>query len=215
MDDIVNIEAVIFDFGGVLCFHPGEDRFAAVAKIVKADPGAFTKAFWKHRIPYDAGLDAEEYWSTVIDDLGHPWNPALLPDLIDKEVELWNQFDERMLEFAAFIQSRGYGTGILSNLPRALGERLRETPGFLTPFDHCTFSFELGIVKPDCAIYEHAVKGLGIAPEQALLLDDREENIEGAREAGLQAELYTVWEDLSEVIAPRYGLPLPEVARRQ
>jgi FMN phosphatase YigB (HAD superfamily) len=42
-----------------------------------------------------------------------------------------------------------------------------------------------------------------------LFLDDREENVEGARAVGLQAELYSVWEDLSENIAPRYGLPLP------
>jgi len=54
-----------------------------------------------------------------------------------------------------------------------------------------------------------------VAPEQALFLDDRLENVQGARDAGLQAELYTDWEDLSEIIAPRYGLPLPEVARRQ
>src|SRR5215472_16810431 len=215
MHELVNIEAVIFDFGGVLCFHPGEDRYAAIAKTIHADPAKFTEAFWKHRVPYDAGLDAEEYWSTVVDDLGKTWDPSLLPSLIEQEIALWDQLDERMIEFAAFIQSRGYGTAILSNCPKALGERLRATPGFMNPFDHHTFSIELGVVKPDCAIYQHAIDGLGIAPQQALLLDDREENVEGARDAGLEAEVYSCWEDLSEIIAPRYGLPLPEVARRQ
>ena len=45
-------------------------------------------------------------------------------------------------------------TGILSNLPRPLGERLREADGFLEHFDHVTFSYELALVKPQREIYE-------------------------------------------------------------
>jgi len=214
-EDLTNVEAVIFDFGGVLCEHPNEARFAEIAHFLKVDPAAFTRAFWKHRIPYDAGLDAEEYWSTLVDELGLPWDPQQLPKLVKYEVELWNKFDHRVLDYSEFLQSRGYSTAILSNLPRPLGEVLLATPGFMDPFDHHTFSYKLGIVKPAVAIYKHCIEGLGIAPDQALFLDDREENVEGAREAGLQAELYTVWEDLSENIGPRYGLPEPQMARRQ
>lgn len=213
--NLPNIAAVIFDFGGVIAAHPAESQFAAIAHSLDADPAEFTRLFWQHRIPYDAGLDPTEYWSTLLDKLGRPWHPMLLPDLLIQEIALWSNFDNRVLEFAANLQSRGYLTGLLSNLPRPLGEALRATPGFLEPFDHHTFSYELGIVKPAAAIYLRSVDQLGVAPEQALFLDDRQENVQGARDAGLQAELYTDWEDLSEIIAPRYGLPLPEVARRQ
>jgi putative hydrolase of the HAD superfamily len=213
--DLPDIEAVIFDFGGVLCAHPNDARMAEIAHFLKADPAEFHQAFWQHRIPYDAGMEEAEYWSTVVDELGLAWDPGQLPALVKYEVELWNQFDERMLKFVAHLQSRGYSTGILSNLPRPMGESLRAHPTFLDPFDHQTFSYELGVVKPSEAIYRYAIEGLGVAPEQALFLDDRPENIEGARGLGMQAELYTAWEDMSENIAPRYGLPLPEVARRQ
>ena len=54
-------------------------------------------------------------------------------------------------------------------------------------FDHHSFSYELDAAKPDAAIYRHAVAGLGVRPEQALFIDDRAENIEGARTAGLEA----------------------------
>jgi hypothetical protein len=43
-----------------------------------------------------------------------------------------------------------------------------------------------------------------------LFLDDRIENIDGAREAGLEAELFVSWEDFVGEIAGRYGLPAPE-----
>ena len=204
-----SIEAVIFDFGGVLCDHPDERRFAEIAHFLKVDPAKFTKVFWEHRIPYDAGLDEAEYWSTIVDELGLPWNSQLLPSLVKYEIDLWNQFDRRVFDYSEYLQGRGYSTGILSNLPRPLGEALLATPGFMDPFDHHTFSYKLGVVKPAAAIYKHSIDGLGVAPEQALFLDDREENIAGARAAGLQAELYSAWEDLSETIAPRYGLPLP------
>jgi putative hydrolase of the HAD superfamily len=209
------IEAVIFDFGGVLCEHPAPARFDPIAHLLAVDAVEFRRAFWKNRIAYDAGLDAEEYWSSLVDGMGGTWDPARLPELLELEIGLWSNFDERMLEFAAHLQARGFGTAILSNLPKPLGEALRATPGFLTPFDHHTFSYELGMVKPAAAIYEHTVNALGVASLQALFLDDRPENVEGARKAGLQAELYEQWSDLEVTIAPRYGLPLPDVARRQ
>jgi putative hydrolase of the HAD superfamily len=213
--ELPDIEAVIFDFGGVLCAHPAEAKMAEIAHFLKADPKEFHEVFWQHRIPYDAGMEETEYWSTIVDQLGLEWNPKHLPALVKYEVELWNQFDQQTLGFAAHLQSRGYSTGILSNLPRPMGEALRAHPTFLDPFDHQTFSYELGVVKPAEAIYRHSIEGLSVAPEQALFLDDRSENVEGARAIGMQAELYSGWDDLSENIAPRYGLPLPAVARRQ
>jgi putative hydrolase of the HAD superfamily len=213
--DLSSIEAVIFDFGGVLCAHPSESQFAEIARLLEAEPAEFTRAFWQHRVPYDAGLDETEYWSTVVDELGLSWDVELLPHLLKHEVGLWTQYDARLLNFAGHLQTRGYSTGVLSNLPRPLGEALRNSPGFLDSFDHHTFSYELGIVKPDTRIYRHSLAGLGVGAERALFLDDRPENVAGAREAGLHAELYIDWEDLAETIAPRYGLPLPAVARRQ
>ena len=64
-------------------------------------------------------------------------------------------------------------------------------------------------------IYENAIRGLGVASEEALFLDDRQENVEGARAAGLHAELYVTWEDFVQETPARYGLPAPAVARRQ
>ncbi len=64
------------------------------------------------------------------------------------------------------------------------------------------------------------IDGLGIQPEEGLFLDDRPENVEGARAVGLQAELFVSWEHLLESTPARYGLPVPvqaaqDVARRQ
>src|SRR6185369_7475118 len=116
------------------------------------------------------------------------------------------------------LRAAGVRTAILSNLPRPLGEELRSTPGFLEHFDHVTFSYELGVVKPQPEIYLDTIAGLDIAPSDALFLDDRQDNVDGSRAVGLRGELYTTWEDfVASGLSARYALPLPEVAeaRRQ
>jgi HAD superfamily hydrolase (TIGR01509 family) len=76
-------------------------------------------------------------------------------------------------------------------------------------FDHVTLSWDLKCVKPDPAIYRHAVDGLGVAAADALFIDGKEVNVEGARAAGLPAELYSNWERfLGDGVPQRYGLPV-------
>ncbi len=107
------------------------------------------------------------------------------------------------------MRRAGLKTSILSNLPRTLGERLRAERGFLDHFDQVTFSYELGVIKPEAEIYHDAIRGLGVEPVEALFLDDRPENVEGGRAAGIHAEIFTTWEEFLERDRARYGLPEP------
>jgi putative hydrolase of the HAD superfamily len=59
--------------------------------------------------------------------------------------------------------------------------------GWLKNFDHETFSAEVRLAKPDAAIYHHSLKGLGVQASDALFVDDRATNVEGAQAIGLRA----------------------------
>jgi putative hydrolase of the HAD superfamily len=213
-----SVRAVIFDFGGVLCFHPDDARWKRAAETAGMPFDAFQPAFWADRLSYDAGrVQPAEYWRSVI---GPAFQESKLPELIRREIELWNNYDVRVFDWIRQLRSAGYQVGILSNLPRVLGEELRRTPGFLDPFDHVTFSYELLEVKPQPSIYLDAIAGLRVDPAQGLFIDDKQENIDGATAVGLQAELYSTWEDfVGRGVAAAYGLPDPglaeDVARRQ
>ena len=52
------------------------------------------------------------------------------------------------------------------------------------------------LLKPDPAIYYLALDRFGLKPAEALFIDDREINVEGARAVGMQARLFTTAEDL-------------------
>jgi putative hydrolase of the HAD superfamily len=214
------VRAVIFDFGGVLCFHPDDARWRRAAEAAGLPVSDLMSAFWANRIRYDAGLcQPEEYWQAVAHAAGTKLEESRIPELVRLEIELWNQYDTRVLAWAEQLRSAGYRTAILSNLPRPLGEELRATPGFLDPFDHHTFSYELRKVKPQPEIYLDAIRGVGVEPSEALFLDDRPDNVAGAQAVGMKALLYSTWEDFVAGGRPHYGLPEPEfdegVARRQ
>src|SRR3546814_6653213 len=57
--------------------------------------------------------------------------------------------------------------------------------------DHVFCSAQFRLAKPDPAIFLQCLGQLGATPAQALFIDDKAENAEGARRAGLRAHHYT------------------------
>jgi putative hydrolase of the HAD superfamily len=104
---------------------------------------------------------------------------------------MWTSVNEEMLAWTAALKYAGIRTGILSNMVWEILGYMRREFGWLADFHHNTWSCELGIAKPDPAIYLHACKGLGVSPFETLFLDDKPENIAAAQAAGLQAIQFT------------------------
>src|SRR5690349_5005056 len=100
------VRAVIFDFGGVLCFHPPEEKFARIARVFHISVSELLHIFWANRAEYDSGkLDSRAYWSRVAEQAGASFDERQLPILTEFEIELWNAFDERVLGWAAHLQA--------------------------------------------------------------------------------------------------------------
>ena len=74
----------------------------------------------------------------------------------------------------------------------ALREHL-DRHDLLGRFTHWSFSDEVGVYKPDPAIFRHALDGLGgVAPERAAHVGDlRRTDVAGARAMGMTAVRYT------------------------
>src|SRR6476646_7178051 len=63
---LMELKAIIFDYGGVLCFHPPEEQVRDLAEICRLQPDHFLKAYWSLRPAYDRGdLTATEYWKAI------------------------------------------------------------------------------------------------------------------------------------------------------
>ena len=71
----------------------------------------------------------------------------------------------------------------------------------LAPFREILVSGEAGITKPDPAIYALALTRFGLAPGEALFVDDRAENVAGAEAAGFVGHLFAGAEPLRDALA--------------
>jgi HAD superfamily hydrolase (TIGR01549 family) len=93
--------------------------------------------------------------------------------------------DRDLFDWFAGLRGR-VRTGILSNS----GPGAREAErcwGFEQVSDDIVYSHEVGLRKPDPAIYALAAGRLGVEPHEAVLLDDVQANVDGAVAAGWHA----------------------------
>lgn len=91
------------------------------------------------------------------------------------------------------LKLAGHRLGILSNTNEAHWQFVdRGHYGILAdPWEHYALSFRLRSMKPEPAIYRAAAEMAGVDPAEVFFVDDRPENVQGAREAGFDAVLFT------------------------
>ena len=192
-----NFEGYIFDYGGVLVHHQTEADQARLAEIAEIPLERFTELYWSDRFEYDRGLmAAEEYWQQLASREGRILSDGVIEQLTELDTVSWMQFDSVMWEWIDQLRGAGKRIAILSNMPRDLGEALKARTDRLGSFDQVTLSYEVHAVKPEPAIYEHCLDGLGTAPNQTLFLDDRLANVQGAELLGVRAIHFTSRDDV-------------------
>lgn len=99
--------------------------------------------------------------------------------------------------------------GLLSNAHDALSSDLRHL-GLDGLFDLVICSAEVGLVKPDLAVYRESARGFGVPPTACFFTDDNLANVLAARQAGIDAELFTDAASLAAQLERRLPLLVPE-----
>jgi putative hydrolase of the HAD superfamily len=103
------------------------------------------------------------------------------------------------------LKSAGYGIGILSNTCDAHWEVARQKFAVLEQlFDVHVLSFRVQATKPDEAIYTAAAEMANCSTRDLFFVDDLLENVEGARNAGVDAVLYTTTHELAADLRRRH-----------
>jgi FMN hydrolase / 5-amino-6-(5-phospho-D-ribitylamino)uracil phosphatase len=90
----------------------------------------------------------------------------------------------------------------LSNYP-VWYRRIEQRLGLSRYLDWSFVSCETGVRKPDPAAYLGPVRALGLAPQDCLFVDDRQENVDAAQALGLDAVRFTSAEVLGPWLAQR------------
>jgi putative hydrolase of the HAD superfamily len=193
---VSSYEGFMVDYGGVMVRHQSDADQAKLAQITGLDEELFTELYWSEP-DYDKDvISGTEYWKKIAQCAGATLTEQVIQELIDFDNCSWMQFDSVMWEWVQQLRVAGKRVGLISNMPRDLGEALKSRTQKLSNFDQLTLSYEIHAVKPEPAVYEHCLDGLDTPPEQTLFLDDRIENVQGAELLGIRAIQFTSRDDV-------------------
>lgn len=170
-------EAVVFDLGGVLLdWSP--------THVLSADDVAALDIDGVQR-ELDLGTPVEEVrarWRAA-----HPTRTAIVDHYFDEWHRTVAGPIEDVVAILAELCDSAVGLYALSNFSGELFRQTRDRFGFLEWFDGLVISGDEGVIKPDHRIYRLLVDRFGLTAARTVFIDDREDNIAGARRAGLTA----------------------------
>lgn len=182
------INAVIFDIGNVLIrWHPETWYDKAVGPDRRT---AFFGAFDFHALM--ERIDAGGHFTDTIEAAarGTPdWQAEILM-LRDHWCDIAQPAIPRSVRLLKALKARGHQVFALSNFgAQNYPWTVAQFP-FLELFDRSYISGEMGLIKPDPAIYAALEADCGLAPETLLFADDRADNIGAAQARGWQTHLF-------------------------
>lgn len=187
------IEAILFDWGGVLIDNPASGLMAYCAEALGVSVDDYQQAHNRHGEPFQKGqIHEEEFWQRVCADLNRP-TPEI-PSLWGRAFRTVYSPRQAVFDWAGRLRKRGYKTALLSNTEAAAMEFFMGLQ--YDVFDAAIFSCAEGTFKPERQIYEAAATRLGVATSRCVFIDDKQIFVDGAIETGMKAVLY---EDLDQV----------------
>ncbi|MGL4404912.1 MAG: HAD-IA family hydrolase, partial [Notoacmeibacter sp.] len=95
----------------------------------------------------------------------------------------------------------GHDVTMLTNFASDTFKEAQQIYTFLTEPRGVTVSGDVGLIKPDVAIYEMHHASFGLTPARTLFIDDVPVNVEGARKAGWHAVRFIDAETLRSDLA--------------
>jgi putative hydrolase of the HAD superfamily len=190
------IDALVLDYGEVLCEPASDEAMIAMAAEAGIEPSRFRELYWRLREDYDRGtLDGPAYWTRLAAEAGVALAADGMSRLIALDVDAWTRVDTRMFEWVDEQLASGMTVSLLSNLVLEIKQQLLDL-GVFAAFTNLTFSCDVGSVKPEPAIYQHVLAKLGVSPARVLLIDDRPANIAGARTVGMPGIVFRGYDAL-------------------
>ena len=199
---------ILFDLYGLFYNLKPLSGWEEFAARLGTTAEALRPAFSRYRPDYDAGfLDIDQYWRLVAAELGIEidWREALAADL-----DATGGINEEMVVFLRELHDAGIPVGLLSNEPKERTEITR-THEFISLLNPALFSCELGLAKPDHAIFEvalerlRAVEGSDLQASEVLFTDDTQINLDAARELGFATHFFEGVEGLRAAVAEAFG----------
>jgi HAD superfamily hydrolase (TIGR01509 family) len=194
----VAIRAIFFDLGGVLVrteFEAPRQHLAERLNIEYEDIVRLVFESETSRMASLGRLSVDEHWAAIAKKLGRPASEA---QALHSEFFAGDVLDRRLISFIRSVRPE-YRTGLISNAWGDLRAYLVKEKGE-DAFDTLTISAEVGLLKPEAAIFRLALETAQVQAEEALFVDDTVANIAGCEAVGMRGILFRDPEETIQAI---------------
>lgn len=190
------IRTVVFDVGGVLIDwnprHLYRKLFDGDADAMEHFLAEVCSPAWNH------GLDAGRDWGEAVAELvgRHPAQEALIRAYDLRWEEMVPGAHEDTVALVHALKARGVPLYSLTNFSREKFASERRRWAVFDLFDGIVVSGEVGMAKPDPAIFALLLGRHGLVPEACLYVDDVAANVAAAETFGMTGHLFRSAADL-------------------
>jgi putative hydrolase of the HAD superfamily len=182
----MSIRAIIWDLGGVLLRTEDGSARLRWEERLGLQPGSLERLLFDNEVAQQASVglataDQVLTWLLCRLDLPESDRQALVDGMFGGD-----RVDAVLMAYIRGLRP-AHKVGMITNAWSEIRVALENEWHIADAFDPLVISAEVGLVKPDPRIYRLALERLGVAPEEAVFIDDFEVNVAGARAVGMMA----------------------------
>jgi putative hydrolase of the HAD superfamily len=206
------ISGLIFDLGGVLTRDIRERLFE---KLAYDDPplrriaASVSDTIWEEAAIRP--MEIQAFWVRLREEVSKSYSAfpkrLLSDEALDKLSEELLECNVTVLNLVKEARSLSLPIALCTNNTSFWMERLDQRFQLRQLFDAVAISCDEGTAKPAPELIEVAARGLGVALDSLVFIDDREENCRAAARLGLQPVLFRTAKALRSTLRG-FGLPL-------
>ncbi|RWB56705.1 HAD family phosphatase [Mesorhizobium sp.] len=187
---MTEIRHIVFDIGRVLIHYDPDLAFSRLIPNVEERKWFFANVCTSEwNLEQDRGRTWEEAEALLIAE--HPGHAENIRNFRRHWHEMVpHAYDDSVAIMVGLIEG-GHDVTLLTNFAVDTLAEARQRFDFLGRPRGVTVSGEIGLIKPDRAIYDHHIAAFELEPSATLFIDDSQKNVDGAKAAGWQAVLFT------------------------
>jgi putative hydrolase of the HAD superfamily len=182
----MQIKALLIDADGVIQHMnvPWQDAFARLLGTDNpTEVHRFTTDIWAAEA---AGMTHAGGFMNELSQTLKSWNLAEKLEHVVAAMQNIRTYEDNM-SVVQSIRRKGIGCYLASNQEAGRARHMSERLNYKSLFDREIYSCFLGVAKPSVRFFEQALSVVGTDAVSTLFLDDKPENVEAARKAGLHA----------------------------
>ena len=192
------IKAIIWDMGGVLISEDNSKLRSAWEKRLHLSPNELMRVVFHHPLAPKL-FTGEEHPDKMWQQIGEQFNLSA-EDTKQLSIDFWGKpnWHKDVIDYITSLKEQ-YKLAVLSDAWITTRETVKERINN-DLFDIIMFSAEERLRKPGPEIFQHMLSQLDVKPNEAIFVDDRLVNVEGAQKVGIHSTLYTRDVDIQDRI---------------